>query len=311
MLNLIRNPVTMLLGGGTTGGGSSKFYQCKSVDTDSGTWVGYKWVLDETSGIYVLSDEESTGLVIAGFTPIVGVNYSEDTLIIAGKFYTGPDPMPTDGLVFHASLASNAGVADFGGQTLTEEFNSNASSAKGISYTTLKGVPCAYFNGNSYIKFSDAGFPEGTEERTLSLWINIPNLNNTYTFFVYGTPDESGSNNDSGIGILWNYSSVVYMFSGRSGTADTPENSITAGTWHHLLYTLSSDSSVRGYIDGVLVATGSANQYTSTELSQGVIGKFLYNDFSYNGYLAGVRVYDKVLSMEEIELLASEFTPTA
>lgn len=280
----------------------TKFYQCTSIDTDS-EWTGKEWVL--TGGIYVLSDEESTGLVIAGFKPVVGYSYSADTLIMAGKLYAGPDPMPTDGLVFHASLASNAPLAETG-QALTEVFGD---STEGISYTTLEGVSCAYFNGNSYLTFPDTGFPEGETERTFSMWINCPMDNNdTYVPFVYGKPE---NNAFSGFIInAWIKCGGYFKYEGASSTCIS-ENALQANFWHHIVITYNG-SVAKGYVDGVYSKEAS-EVWCSTILEQGVIGRNLLfgKDRPYIGYLAGLRVYNKVLSVEDIGLLASEFTPTA
>lgn len=73
--------------GGTTGGGSCKYYKCASVDTTAKTWSGYELILQE--GVYSVSDVVTEGLSYSGFEPLVDRIYSADGMLEVSSFYQG------------------------------------------------------------------------------------------------------------------------------------------------------------------------------------------------------------------------------
>lgn len=308
----------LTFGGSGGGGGETFFYQCASVDTAAGTWTGYKWELNE-DGVYALSETlTEEGLTVMGFEPVVGNSYSADTFIMAGKLYTGPDPMPTDGLLFHASLASNAGVAETG-QELTEEFNTDAASSEGIVYGVVDKVPCAYFNGNSYITFPDTGFPTSyTQARSMSLWFKADydmSAGTKAVPFAYGQQTQ-GNNYTNVAGIAFDGSGGGGGFYNKEfdpkGIAD---GTFQRGEWYHVAVVyerVNNQNSMRGYVNGVL-SENIDQHFNLSTLEIGSIGRCLDPNMQYRyiGYLAGVRLYDRALTLDEITQLASEFTPTA
>lgn len=296
-------------------GGSCDFYKCASVDTAAGTWTGYKWNLND-EGVYELETELTTDeLTVMGFEPVVGNIYSADTLIMAGKLYTGPDPMPTDALLFHASLASDSGVADFGGQTLTEVFNTDAASSEGIVYGVVDNIPCAYFNGNSYITFPDTGFPaDSIYARSFSLWFKADydmSAGTKAVPFAYGYQTQ------------WNetmhVAGIAFDGSGGGGgfynkefdPVGIADGTFQRGEWYHVAVVyerVNNQYSMRGYVNGVL--SENINQHFSlSTLEIGSIGRCLDPNmqYRYTGYLAGVRLYGRALTLDEIKILNNEF----
>ena len=73
--------------GGTTGGGSCKYYKCASVDTTVKTWSGYELILQD--GVYTISETLTEGLSYSGFEPLVGRIYSADGMLEVSSFYQG------------------------------------------------------------------------------------------------------------------------------------------------------------------------------------------------------------------------------
>ena len=71
------------------GGGSTDFYRCTSVSSDSSlTWNGKKAVLNE--GVYSFESDSTSGLEWSSVKPVVGNTYSADALIKATLFQGTP-----------------------------------------------------------------------------------------------------------------------------------------------------------------------------------------------------------------------------
>jgi len=211
-------------------------------------------------------------------------------------------PLPMEGLVFHAPLAENKTTAETG-QTLTKHGS--------VTFQTFKGIPCGFFNSagvsaypyysGSCITFPDTGLPSASLSRTVSLWVNSTSINTNGTCFAYGTRDSTGNY----ISIFMNETAedgvfIRYNHWGGGGC----NASVDLNSWYHVCYT-ENNLCLTCYIDGILIS--STTEITlNTILKLGVIGA---GSWYWNGYIAGVRVYNRVLSSAEIEALAHEYTP--
>ena len=84
--------------------------------------------------------------------------------------------------------------------------------------------------------------------------------------------------------------------------------SVSTGEWYHLLVTYDG-STIKMFINGV--ESGTLGKKLDTTPDPGVYAGYLatQNDFDFNGYVAGIRVYNRVLSTDEILQLSKEFTP--
>lgn len=270
------------------GGGSAKYYKCATVDTTTQTWTGYELIL--TDGKYTVSSEITTGLVYTTMTPVENYIYSEDALI---KVASAKGVLPTDGLVFYAPLSTASDIAETG-QPLTTTGT--------LTYNTVDGVPCAYFDGSSYIQTSDVGFPDGTSDRTLCVWFKPDNLQSGWQHaFGYGG-DGYGFKFYAGI----NSSGYVSLtqYGGELTSIQATQN------WQHVVI-LYTNNTYYIYVHGVLQKTGYLD--TNTVLQDCRVGcsqNAASNEY-FTGYIAGTRIYNRALSQEEITTLANEFTPTA
>lgn len=203
--------------------------------------------------------------------------------------------------VFSAPLSSRSTAAETG-QAITE--------SGGISYTTSQGVPCVYLDGSSWLESSDNGFPEGASPRTISFWINTESLGSGTRYIVsYGTFQEKKY---CGTCVSASGESQVrFIFSNYN--ASTNDLSDLVNTWHHLVFTYDGVSTATIYIDGA-VAASSLNPYNvvpETQLS-GTLYIGRRHDGTGNnfvGHVAGLRIFDRALSVEEIKALGKEFNP--
>lgn len=296
---------------GAGGGGTAKYYKCASVDTTAKTWTGYELIL--TDGKYAVSSEITTGLAYTTMTPTVNYIYSEDALIRVGIYYSG---IPTDGLVFYASLNGETPETAETGQTLSQV---SADASYPVQYVTEAGVPCAAFGSAYYgvdhgycgLIFPSEGMPSGTEPRTISCWVKLCSMSDSDVFLGLGETTPAGCR----FGIRWYYNYQAFIVDGYYAGIRM-EDSIDDGlSWHHLVITFD-ESNINGaqfYINGTAVSTlpDGSNPMSTVLPSYCVIGAGEYGNYvGFDGWLSSVRIYNRVLSQEEITTLSKEFTPT-
>jgi hypothetical protein len=275
-----------------------KFYKCADVDTDNKTWSGYELVLND--GKYSVSTVLTDGLQYSAVTPIIGSVYSQDALITV-RYANGL--FPEDGLVFHASLnGSTPDVAETG-QPITYY--------GATSYSTVDGVPCVYMDGSSAVGMeqADASLAIGSSG-SISTWFKTSSTN-TMCLCTIGYGGSSTQRKCF----------TLYLRNGRLATGTNGDDLIdvlySTNEWHHFVSVVSG-TEVKAYLDGALVIEGN--------LSVNCTGNYLYlgacpdnGRFAdghslaecYTGYLAACRIYNRVLTQEEITALSKEFTPIA
>lgn len=277
--------------GSLSGGTSAEYYKCASVDTEAKTWSGYKAVFDSTAGTWSFESGVTAGLTYTSVTPIVGNIYSADALVAISSLWNG---IPVENLVFYLPLNKTT-IADIG----------PVLSASGtIVNTTMDSIPCAYFNGNSYLYASSVSIPTGASPRALSLWFRYKDIpgtkeSDTALFTGWGTTTSLGRF-DAYVEAQELY--IIYS----SGLLDSGIK-IQDTNWHHVLLQYDGSTS-EIYYDGQLAASeaktlGTKNNYL-------YVGARNNGEYAFDGYLAGIRIYNRTMTGTEIACLASEFTPT-
>jgi hypothetical protein len=275
------------IAGSFKGGSSMDFYKCASVDATAKTWTGYKAVFAD--GVYSFEESVTSGLTYTAITPVIGRVYTADALCEIKKLFDG-SLIPTEGQVFYAPLAQASTTAETG-QALTTSGN--------VTYSTVDGIPCAYFQGSSCgINFPDAGFPAGSSARSVSLWCKNAGNTSQGMLFGYGTQTTSQMVNialrsDGSVtnSIYADDSNMVIVY------PDTDK-------WFNIVLTYDGNTETM-YLNGVAGSTTSKT--FNTRLSNGWIGHYGSQDYCPKAYLASVRVYDRVLTDDEIQQLAGEF----
>lgn len=271
---------------------SMKFYKCASVDTASKTWSGYELILQ--NGVYVVSDVLIDALNYSVVTPAVNNIYSSDTLILASP-YMGWEA-PTRGLVFYASLAESD-------QTLATVGN--------IEYTVRESIPCSYFNGYSFIGTTeeDTAFAIGPNG-TLSLWFNTPRTDT----MCLCTVNYGGASTQRECFNLYLRGGIPSV--GINGEEVFVDTAYETDKWYNMVATVQ-DGIVNIYLNGTFVSSRNLGvDCTGKCINIGAcpVDGMITQDPSvsehFTGYIAACRLYNRVLSQEEITKLASEFTPT-
>lgn len=261
-------------------------------------------------GIYSTPTQQTIDITIASSTGCSISDTASYTIILQQS------DMPTKDLVFYAPLSSLTTMSQTG-DTLT--FNST-----GITAQTYNGVQCLYFPGNrtQYISASDENLQFGSNiNNTLSIWMNTSPVKNAWvTVFMYGRffsnqsqaiairyPDQPTGGEGAPIAVDYNYSAII---------TTVPSYNI----WHHVCFTSETSNGTtigKLYIDGVYInqMTKAVNiQHNNNSQILIAQGSENYSPYvsqnSYAGYLAGARIYNRVLTLEEIQTLAQQFTPT-
>jgi hypothetical protein len=105
--------------------------------------------------------------------------------------------------------------------------------------------------------------------------------------------------------IINNDGSIYCGYSGIGYFKATNPNVVTYGSWHYIALTFSGSTNnlyVNGVIPG-LVTNSALMSFSSTFMS---IAGCHNGAYSYKGYLDDFRVYNRVLSLAEIQLYASK-----
>ena len=198
---------------------------------------------------------------------------------------------PEEGLVFYASLSKDVSVSETG-QSISKYGE--------VDYLVTNGIPCAYFNGSSYLKSPLEGI-ENSCPRTFSAWIKDSSTNpDSYRdAVVYGVQES-----------LKNFGIVISnknYFSGSIYGHDLISDIMNDNEWHHVLFSYDGTKAYL-YIDGQKNKESVLQLETSvTDLFIGVESSNLV--YPWTGYIASVRVYERALADEEVQVLAQEFKP--
>ena len=274
-----------------------------TFDSSTGTFTYDGTTTTPASGTVQVTVSSSTGAS------------APDTGTFTLKLIEGSSSIPTSGLVFYASLSNTSTTAETG-DTLT--FNDS-----GITATTLSGVPCLRFPGskNQYISAPDTNMQFGsTINNTISLWMNTETVRTSWIgVFGYG---KCYSNQQRMLSIVTGdqYEGSNAVIEADYNYANMNSNIPSYNVWHHVCFTSeTSNGSTTGkiYIDGVLKSqiTKTLNiQHQQNNLI--LIGQApessspYIRSVAFAGYLAGVRIYNRVLTESEITQLSQEFTPT-
>ena len=204
---------------------------------------------------------------------------------------------PTEGLVFYIPLDKDELVMKTG-QTLTKTGT--------IVYQEYNGVPCAYFNGSCSLNTYDRKELDAileTQQLTLSFWIYL-SRNDFYDSpcfvmrgngndRVYGQYEVAGGGKIEFFGgnDEYTYNLSIYL------------NEDFFGRWVHICQ-IGGNGVLKVYFDGVLQGSRSKENFHDTNESFKV-GSWEYG--GYKGYMSSIRIYNRVLTEDEISLLANEF----
>ena len=208
--------------------------------------------------------------------------------------------IPTDGLVFYMPMKDTIKKAIVNGaEVKSAEYFTNAND---VSFTTDSTIPCTYFNGNTWLY----NLPVVASEYTMTLWFKpqVKTLTDGTTTSHYA--------------VYYNVASYAMVNTTGSTTirwASSP-GSASADTWHFLACKYSPKDGGYARVDDVTGSKGGSQAPLNNDLSIAgggdvniMYGQLQTNGNEYKGYMAGLRIFNRVLSDDEIEALRHEFTP--
>jgi len=164
------------------------------------------------------------------------------------------------------------------------------------------------------ISSSVTAFP--SDKITTALWVKSSGTQNADPIFVsYATNTVGTAFNDWGIQNVGTTNSEFQGFvnaDNSNGVLRTTEMpNVLDGEWHHVAATWdNANGEMKLYLDGVLVKSGTGIKTGETIASGGTlvlgqeqdsVGNSFHTNDDFNGFLDDVRIYNKVLSDEEIQ----------
>ena len=167
--------------------------------------------------------------------------------------------------------------------------------------------PGAYFDGvDDYVEIPHNANQLGTNLSngfTISAWINPRSLGEGNAGRIF---DKGESNNAANGFVFYVAGTARIGFKINVGTgSNSGNNSITFGTWQHVLVTVSSGQLVNHYVNGVLEGTANQNLVQgiatiTTTLAPRIGNRANASDFTFDGGIRKVKMWNKVLSAAEI-----------
>lgn len=195
--------------------------------------------------------------------------------------------IPDDGLVFYVPLESAEAAT---GQPISNN---------GVTFApdAALGRDVAVFDGSANLSFTPTGMPSGTAPHTKSLWIKFNGDTGQVYALAWGSDGSDSASTITARNNKW-----AWCFAGDWEETDVD---VPAGQWLNVTTTHSAGVN-KLYVNGTLRNTHSRNLNISG--NSGTIGSFLSGSEKITGALAALRVYDRVLTADEIAALAAEFT---
>lgn len=167
------------------------------------------------------------------------------------------------------------------------------------------------FEGTGYVQLP-AGMLSGETEFTLATWVKHYSYNNWARLFDFGMSSTNGymfvcPSNGSG---LLGYAITAASNNAEQGmTATRP----AVNEWMHLVVT-QEGTTVRMYLNGVQVASRTNTTLNPSnaikEATSCYIGKSQWSDPYLNSSIKDVRIYDKPLTVEQINQIMLDFKPS-
>lgn len=221
----------------------------------------------------------------------------------------------TNGLV--AEYTFNNGSAN-------DEVGSNDGTVYGVTTSTDRfgnANKAYYFDGiTNYI---DLGINSEIKPSigTISLWFNMDDLSFTGSGYGYNPlivckNDQAGDSYFEGYGMYYSTSNnKVAVITTESQTANEKymfsENTFDLDTWHHLVMAFDNDSLwfyTNGTLEGEIYKGFMSTFSSSLPVLLGNSGNLANNRF-FNGGMDDIRIYNRVLTAEEVVILFNEENP--
>jgi len=174
----------------------------------------------------------------------------------------------------------------------------NGSLLSGTTYSSSSGSTFVFNGVNNYISLSNTT----TKNFTIGCWIRTTATSLTGSNAWEGNgivyADVPGTFNDFVLAILNNKAS---WFTGNPDTSINGTTTINTGAWFYLTVTKNGDVSTKQlYVNGTSEASGSSNANILNANPNISIGGNTNDTRMFNGNIANVQIYNRILSSTEI-----------
>ena len=226
-----------------------------------------------------------------------GVNSWWMSTTDAGKNHAATRAVVQDSLLLNLDAAASDSYSGSGNTWTDLSGQGNHGTINGATYTSAEEA--FYFDGyNDRVECGDiTGF--NTNKITLEAWVNVNSLTgndgDTTGFIIQG----GGNSLDFGLAV----SSSKFRFrTDGSHTTSILSGTVSTDTWYHLLGTFDG-STMEFYLNNSSVGTVSSSItfLNSRNVELGRYPVASENAFQLDGYLSVVRIYNDVLTTDEIE----------
>ena len=274
------------------------------LETPEGThfYVGdFRWVMDSFEGTF---DE------VAVFTAALA---QEDIQSLMGGIETVLPPPIEDPRIDPASIVAAYQFEEATGDALDSSGNDNHGVLLGGETPPVReagkfGMGLSFDGLDDDMQATSTGFPTGTEERTMALWVKTPNTQVGNKLLAgWGDPGQDQQVSSLVLG-LNNMTSQKAAFWGRGDRMDLectvpPRPSCTLlapDTWHHIAVT-TRGKMLTLYLDGVLEAKTPALEDLQTPAGTTFhVGKFPQIMGPFEGVFDEVVVLDVALNPSQV-----------
>ena len=173
----------------------------------------------------------------------------------------------------------------------------------GISpYVLVSGNDSALsFSGSDRLTSTSVFDATAFTEITISLWIKTSNITTTNDQLIL-----QGANIGFGIGIKPVSGNLFASFDGSTAGSYVTMNSMADGAWHNIV-AQSNGSTTSVYVDGVFDGSVVENLFSPSGGADNKIfvGASTFNTRAYTGAINDLRIYNRLLTQNEIDTLFS------
>jgi hypothetical protein len=170
----------------------------------------------------------------------------------------------------------------------------------GVKWIDGKHGKALEFNGiDSYVDCGNKDSLNISEEITIAAWVKLYSLKGGGIVSKYG-----GKTGGYFLAPCWRDDGLPYFFIRETKTGATVSiignrHKLELNKWYHLVATAKKGDKIKLYIDGVLVGENKAmDKSFSNDIDSLVIGRY---SESLNGAIEDIKIYNRVLSGEEIK----------
>jgi len=211
---------------------------------------------------------------------------------------SGISPPPTDGLIAYWTMDN------INGATLEDELNTYDATIVGAIQTTGSlghiGEALNFDGTDDYFYVNNAGL--NLSVFSISMWIKSDDTAYTNERCLFSTTNATNVNGTLSLQVDDSSNALQCLL--HAGAVINGTTQITNTNWHHVVFTRANDGSVVIWLDNTNEVTGTLSAPSAYVQFQ--IGKGHTAYGSWDGLIDHVRVYNRVVTLEEVNSLFME-----